>query len=997
MLTCHSCLRRSIRSLVILDLQSAHPDVLLPSPTTTSSTRNHATIASIQKGHHLKLLRQAFRKKETPMSRSERIRGPGPVSLRNLRAKEFNKHHLDIRKPDDTTKVLSKYTSDTGLQTELKWTGGDALKLAQAVLDKLKAGIPLQALEMVRLSEKIPGADGSKGVDSVVSWNHIMDYYMSKSLTREAFKVFNEASSMKKRGHKPDAHTYTIMLRGFTMHHRKPHAVEDAMKVYDSIFRPESNIKPSIIHSNAIINCLGRALNMDALWSVAGRLPDRGPGSADKWTYTTILNTMQACAIRDAGQLAETDGDQEAAAKVIQNAIREGRKLWEDVISRWRSGEVNIDQTLVCAMGRLLLLGQRQDWDDIFSLVQQTMGLPRVTPPMVNRHKENTQPLQDALALPPPEADDASPDLEQLELAVADEAAHKVKNEFAVVDLSHRQMGGRDGADTTSPYANVANNVLSLLIEAAIKLKQIPVGKQYWAKLTHPDNEPFVMPDDDNLHSYLRLLRMSRSSKEICDLLRHPVNGALEGVWYRRGTFVIAMSTCARDFKNPNVFTYASTILDLMQSKLSKPDLKIMTMYLSLAMVTTPGISSEIEGEFNAEPGANNLIKAVRRFTYSDLDYRAIVSEWAGDDGEGRNEDEDEADEKLFVGRSRSPHRSNKFDNKEPRSPPEDLLEFMQTLNSAYDKLLNYRLKMTEKLATAFTCQKREVSQALQKLHPEAVSPSRLKSDSEAFEDTFKEQGAVFRSKRYPDKLGRSSDQKIRGPRVVDLEKRHPFRRDLEESEGGNTRDDRRSERGPRHRGREERWQEQSHRSGQDARENHWPKGGSRPPMSSRGAREDEGTGRFPQFSMSYGGYQEDRPPGRGSAYPRSSRDSPGDRRRERASGPPMFRRNNREDRRPERGSPRHGLFKGSGDERRPYRGSDSPMSHRDDRASRRPERDSGFSRGDPGFSRKDNRDNRPARQSFDSSPVSEGWSKAWKQSVEKSGEEGSRKDWVVL
>lgn len=831
---------------------------------------------------------------------------------------------------------------------------------------------------------------------------------------------------MKKRGHKPDAHTYTIMLRGFTMHHKKPNAVADAIKVYDSIFRPESNIKPSIIHSNAIINCLGRALNMDSLWSVAGRLPDRGPGSADKWTYTTILNTMQACAVRDAGQLAETDGDQEAAAKVIQNAIREGRKLWENVISRWRSGEVNIDQTLVCAMGRLLLLGQKQDWDDIFSLVQQTMGLPRATPPMVNRPKENSQPLQDALALPPPEADDASsPDLEQLELAVADEAADKVKNEFAVVDLSNRPMGGRNGADKASPYANVANNVLSLLIEAAIKLKQIAAGKKYWAKLTHPDNEPFVMPDDDNLHSYLRLLRISRSSKEICDLLRHPVNGALEGVWYRRGTFMIAMSTCARDFKNPNVFAYASTILDLMQSKLSKPDLKVMSMYLSLAMVTTPGISSEIEGEFNAEPGENNLIKAVRRLAYSDLHFRVIVSEWAGDDGRGRNEDKDEADEKLFVGQSRALQRSKNSDNKEARSPPEDLLEFLQTLNSAYDKLLNYRLKMTEKLATALTCEKRELSQALRKLNPEALPPSRLKSDSEAFEDSFKEQGAVFRSNRYPDKLGRSSDQKIKGPRVVDLEKRHPFRRDLEESDqeeppvdregetgedspqerqpqrswrmGENNREHQRSERGPRIRGRAEPWQDRSHRSGQDAREDHRPKGDSRPPpMSSRGAREDEGTGRFAQFSTSYSSYGGDRPPGRASEYARSSRDSQGDRWRERASGPPMFGRNSGEDRRPERGSQRHGLFQGSGDERRGYRGSDSPISHRDERASRRPQRDTGLSRRD-GRGGRDNRDNRPARQSFDSSPMAEGWSKAWKQSVEKSGEEGGRKDWVVL
>ncbi len=197
MLACHSYHRRNIRSLVLLDLHSACSNILLPCATKTPSNRNHATIASIQKGHHLRLLKKALGSKtETPMSKKERLKGKGSVSLRDLRAKATNKHHLSIGTPDETSKILSKYTYDIGLQTELKWTGGDALKLAQSVLDKLKVGDPSKALEMVRLSEKIPGADGSKGVDSVVSWNHIMDYYMSKSLTRDAFKVFNEVRGL---------------------------------------------------------------------------------------------------------------------------------------------------------------------------------------------------------------------------------------------------------------------------------------------------------------------------------------------------------------------------------------------------------------------------------------------------------------------------------------------------------------------------------------------------------------------------------------------------------------------------------------------------------------------------------------------------------------------------------------------------------------------------------------------------------------------------------
>lgn len=584
---------------------------------------------------------------------------------------------------------------------------------------------------------------------------------------------------MKKRGHKPDAHTYTIMLRGYTMNHQRPNAVEEAMKVYDSMWRPESNIRPSIIHSNAIINCLGRALNMDALWSVAGRLPDRGAGAPDKWTYTTILNTMQACAVRDARQLAETDGDLDSAAKVVQNAIGEGRRLWEDIVGRWRSGDVSIDETLVCAMGRLLLLGQSDDWNDIFSLVEQTMRLPRLTGSPARRVNEGGEGrLESAPGHSSPEeygGQSGVGHLEHLEQAVATEAAAAgAKNEFAIVDLSDRPVRATSDGNVPSPYANVGNNVLSLLLEAAIKLRALPAGKLYWAKLTNPDNEPFVMPDVDNIHSYLRLLRISRSSKAVCDLLRRPVNGAVEGIWYRRGTFVIAMSTCARDFKNPNAFTYASTILDLMQDKLEEPDAKVMTNYLSLAMVTTPGISTELRGDFNASAGENNLIRAIQRFNYSGLDYRTMVNRWTS--LHGREHDP------IDLGRKRSERGKEK---QEAPPPPEDLLEFMRTLHGAYDKLLHHRLKMTAQMATAFTIQKSELSKALHALNPKALPPSRADTDRKEPADALREQDRALKAKRYPDKLARRHGQKVKGPRVVDLDKRHPFLTRGRESEAG--------------------------------------------------------------------------------------------------------------------------------------------------------------------------------------------------------------------
>ena len=808
MFGCKSRLRRAFRTLIILDRQTAHPESLILLATKKTSLplvndcrRNHATIANIQKGHHIRLLREAFQSNDaTPLSTKETRRGPSRVLRKNAKAKENNKRHLDIQKDEDGNDPAWVADIDQALQTELRWTGGDALKLAKTVLNKLKVDDPLRALQLIRASEKMPNTAEKKRVDSVVSWNHVMDYFMSKSMTRTAFKMFNEVRmfkgfsgprncnggclpilQMKKRGHKPDAHTYTIMLRGFAMNHKKPNAVDEAMKVYDSMYRPGSDIKPNIIHSNAIINCLGRALNMDALWSVAGRLPDRGPGAPDKWTYTTILNTMQACIVRDARQLTETDGDQEAAARLVQSTVGEGRRLWEDIVSRWKSGDVSIDQTLVCAMGRLLLLGQKQDWDDIFSLIEQTMRLPRINPPLKRRGRVDSEDLEKALALPPPKDEEGSSDLEQLELAVADEAAPRVKNEFAVLDLSDRPVRDTPGVDSPGPYARIGNNVLSLLIEAAIKLKAIPVGKMYWDKLTNPDNQPFVAPDEDNLRSYLRLLRISRSSKVMVDLLRQPINSALEGIWYKRAHFVLAMSTCARDFKNQHVFTHASTILDLMQEKLSEPDMKVMTMYLSLAMVTTPGVSAERKGEFNAHQGENNLLRALRRLHSSGLDYRLRLRKWI--EMVQRPYEWPVSKKELDVGQKKLKlDRAEAEDEKRP-APPEEVLEFLQTVNSACDKVMNHIQKLTDQEGREIATQKRDASWALQRLNPKANPPSRAKLENREPADAVADHDEVLDTKDYGEDTGMEEIiGDIEGPELVDLHKIHPFQRDQEAS-----------------------------------------------------------------------------------------------------------------------------------------------------------------------------------------------------------------------
>src|SRR2546423_11074543 len=164
---------------------------------------------------------------------------------------------------------------------------------------------------------------------------------------------------MKKRGHKPDAHTYTIMLRGFAANARKPQAAQNALAVYNSMFAPNSAVTPNIIHTNAVINVCARCKDMDALWSIAGRLPERGTGAPDKWTFTTILNALAGNAQMRASQVQQgrrdkDDGEvDEQVRNAFDEAVADGRKLWGDVVERWRRGDLMVDQPLVCAMGRL--------------------------------------------------------------------------------------------------------------------------------------------------------------------------------------------------------------------------------------------------------------------------------------------------------------------------------------------------------------------------------------------------------------------------------------------------------------------------------------------------------------------------------------------------------------------------------------------------------------------------------------------------------------------
>ncbi|KAL8872946.1 MAG: hypothetical protein Q9174_001519, partial [Haloplaca sp. 1 TL-2023] len=197
---------------------------------------------------------------------------------------------------------------------------------------------------------------------------------MAKGRVNSAEKRYNE---MKKRAQKPDAQTYTILLRGLSWYPGYPDSLNKALKIYHSMFAENCPVEPNIIHTNAALQVCALAKDLDALWGVAARLPTKGPGAPNNLTYTTILNAIKNIAAHEDPAL----GNDQQFPERRQRAVMQGRRIWEDIIPRWRSGDIWIDEELVCAMGRLLLLGEtEQDNNDVLSLAQQVMSIPLQTP-----------------------------------------------------------------------------------------------------------------------------------------------------------------------------------------------------------------------------------------------------------------------------------------------------------------------------------------------------------------------------------------------------------------------------------------------------------------------------------------------------------------------------------------------------------------------------------------------------------------------------------------
>ncbi|KAF2712440.1 hypothetical protein K504DRAFT_401317 [Pleomassaria siparia CBS 279.74] len=434
----------------------------------------------------------------------------------------------------------------------------DPLELATFVKNGLRKDKATEMLQLVQMA--------SHSMQTVVSWNHLIDYHLAKENVSKAMKIYND---MKKRAQFPDSYTYTILLRGLSINAHESGAIAKALSVYHSMFASNSRVEPSIIHTNAMLRVCSRAQDMDALWGVAAKIPETGAASANAITYVTILNAIRQSILVEV-PLGETE-DQVAARR--ERGLVDARRIWVDVITKWRNADLVIEEELVCAMGRLLLVGSRpRDWDDVLSLVEQTMDIPRLVPRLgsLARSEAGHSHLR-APNVP-----------EQLRL----DDDHLSPNNEAVRGEEFLAISRR-GSNRSNPltYATPSNNTLSMVQEACQKIVANKAATEYWKLFTDP-NAFGIVPDINNMNFRLRLLRQNRASGDALRMLKESF--IAKGITPPHGTFRIVMSTCLRDKNNHNAIKNASEVLGIMSTCMEDVDCKVVTMYAELANSLPP-------------------------------------------------------------------------------------------------------------------------------------------------------------------------------------------------------------------------------------------------------------------------------------------------------------------------------------------------------------------------------------------------------------------------
>ncbi|KAG6174089.1 hypothetical protein E4U22_005314 [Claviceps purpurea] len=404
--------------------------------------------------------------------------------------------------------------------------------------------------------------EASRDGQMVVSWNRLIEYMFKKQQLSQAIK-------MKKRGQFPNVQTFTLIFAGCAKFQHPKIAVSETVKHYNLLMTDE-RIKPNSIHLNAALNVCAKAGDLESMFLIADTADDstRAP---TVFTYTTILDALRADVSKDLG-LKVLPKDQ--LERNVKRVVDRSRSLWVEVMRRWEKGRLRLDEQVICAMGRNLLLSWNlDDRREVLELVQKTMNIPNLDkdPKAADRLLgTSTNSL-----LVPSQDQDPSQGLSKGSIAGSSESLRDTTTDDS--NDSKKLSSEATALESNSRYALPGRNTLALILTALSSFRLTTCGIKYWNVMIRHYG---IVPDRDNWYRLLGMLKAGRASAQAASIMNLLPKEYVSSLPYK-----IAMQTCIRDNVNPYATKNALQVLKSMVTRLPVLDVQVMRLYLRVALV----------------------------------------------------------------------------------------------------------------------------------------------------------------------------------------------------------------------------------------------------------------------------------------------------------------------------------------------------------------------------------------------------------------------------
>ncbi|KAH6890349.1 hypothetical protein B0T10DRAFT_316468 [Thelonectria olida] len=418
--------------------------------------------------------------------------------------------------PDAVSPKRQRQQRERNVMKHLSWLD-DPWHIAQHVSDLLEKNRYDEALLMTQKA--------SAKYQVEVSWNHLIEYLLREQQLRNAIKLYND---MKKRGQLPNLQTFTIMFSGFAKSQHPKLAVAEALKHYQILLN-DTRLQPNATHLNAVINVCARAGDLDSMFSVVETM-NESTRAADPVTYTIILN-----ALRHHAQGESRDLPSEQRDNNIAKAISRAKLLWREAVDKWRRSRLLMDESMVCAFGRLLIMApDRVQKREVFDLLEQTMNIPNLTKP----------------------------------------------------EVAARVDSGK-GLSERGKYVVPGTNTLALVLTSLASSRMTTVGIKYWNLMVRDYG---IVPDRDCWMRLFGMLKTAKASAHAAEILDVVPDDLIDPLHYR-----IALETCVRDNINQNAVKNSNKALASMMKRLKLPDPHSLRLYLRVALVSHYQLRSRSE------------------------------------------------------------------------------------------------------------------------------------------------------------------------------------------------------------------------------------------------------------------------------------------------------------------------------------------------------------------------------------------------------------------